>query len=654
MIGSTIGNYRIVERLGDGGMGSVFRAVDEMLDREVAIKVLRPELARQAALVERFRQEARALSRLSHPRIATLHGMERHGDELLMIMEFVRGDTLETVVHRSGRIAWQRAAELCIAVLDALDHAHDNQIVHRDIKPANIMLAHSGAVKVMDFGIARMLGRNRQTQFGHAVGTPTYMAPEQLRGEEVDRRTDIYAVGAVLFELVTGRLPFEAESDYRLMMMQLHDPPPRPSTMLPDVPGEVDDVIARAMAKSRDDRFPDAPSFARELQRIVDLRGTRRARTPAPETRLAAAPVAADAVETAPRPLAGGLSDTAQDAGATRVAGDGDSVGSVVPATRLGGLDAPETRLGDAMWGTPAQGADAMPGAPGAPRGAGFTVRQVLSSLEPWQKDWRTWTAVGALFVVGGLAAMTLRSPGSPDDGAGLDVAVVEEAAQVQPTEVAAVSDQSGTRGGGAAYEPPREDAASLIINRPVGPTPVAPPPENKGGSSGPARPDPGKGKAAPAEREEKDSRNEQPEPPGREEQPPQPVRPPRPEPEQPRAAGQSEAEARAEIEAVLSRAASQLSGRDGSIAESLLDGAVAGEWATLMREGRISLSLDGTPGVQLNGDRASVDIGGTVNVRSAFGANRRRPARFTAVLERSGGRWVLRRLQPSGGLDLK
>ena len=411
MIGSTIGNYRIVERLGDGGMGSVFRAVDEMLDREVAIKVLRPELARQAALVERFRQEARALARLSHPRIATLHGMERHGDELLMIMEFVRGDTLETVVHRSGRIAWQRAAELCIAVLDALDHAHDNQIVHRDIKPANIMLAHSGAVKVMDFGIARMLGRNRQTQFGHAVGTPTYMAPEQLRGEEVDRRTDIYAVGAVLFELVTGRLPFEAESDYRLMMMQLHDPPPRPSTMLPDVPGEVDDVIARAMAKSRDDRFPDAPSFARELQRIVDLRGTRRARTPAPETRLAAAPVAADAVETAPRPLAGGLSDTAQDAGATRVAGDGDSVGSVVPATRLGGLDAPETRLGDAMWGTPAQGADAMPGAPGAPRGAGFTVRQVLSSLAPWQTDWRTWTAVGALVVAGGLAAMDLRSP---------------------------------------------------------------------------------------------------------------------------------------------------------------------------------------------------------------------------------------------------
>ena len=164
MIGRVVGNYRIVDRLGDGGMGSVYRAVDRMLDREVAIKVLRPDLARKEALVERFRQEAKALARLSHPRIATLHGLEQHGDELLMIMEFVRGDTLEAIVERSGRITWPRACELCIAVLDALDHAHDMGVVHRDIKPANVMLAHNGAVKVMDFGIARMLGRSRQTQ----------------------------------------------------------------------------------------------------------------------------------------------------------------------------------------------------------------------------------------------------------------------------------------------------------------------------------------------------------------------------------------------------------------------------------------------------------------------------------------------------------
>ncbi|MEW5919008.1 MAG: serine/threonine-protein kinase, partial [Gemmatimonadota bacterium] len=160
MIGSTVGNHRILEKLGDGGMGTVYRAIDQMLDREVAIKVLRPELTQQPALSERFRSEAIAMARVSHPNIAMLHGLERHGDDLYMIMEYVRGETLEHVVQRAGKLSWRRAAEILTSVLDALDHAHDMGVVHRDIKPANIMITRNGVVKVMDFGIARMVGRN--------------------------------------------------------------------------------------------------------------------------------------------------------------------------------------------------------------------------------------------------------------------------------------------------------------------------------------------------------------------------------------------------------------------------------------------------------------------------------------------------------------
>ena len=192
-----------------------------------------------------------------------------------MIMEYVRGDTLEHIVERSGRIAWARAAELCIAILDALDHAHDKGVVHRDIKPANVMLSHKGAVKVMDFGIARVMGKNRQTQFGHSGGTPMYMSPEQLRGEEVDGRADLYATGAVLFELVTGRMAFEADSDYRLMMMQLNDPPPRPSSLASDVPREIDEIVTTAMAKQAQDRFANAVVFKHALEQAIAAHGTR-------------------------------------------------------------------------------------------------------------------------------------------------------------------------------------------------------------------------------------------------------------------------------------------------------------------------------------------------------------------------------------------
>lgn len=266
-----LGKYRIVERLGEGGMGTVWRARDELLDRDVAIKELRADLAGDASLAERFRAEAVALARLAHPAIAALHGLERDGERFYMVMEYVPGATLDAIASREGPLPWQRAATLCAGVCDALGHAHQHGVVHRDIKPANVMLTPAEQVKVMDFGIARMTGQSRHTRHGSTIGTPHYMAPEQLRGEEVDGRADVYALGAVLFELISGHVPFDADSDYKLMMMQLHDPPPRASGEVDGVPGIVDRIIARAMAKDPAARYQTAGALREALQEAVRL-----------------------------------------------------------------------------------------------------------------------------------------------------------------------------------------------------------------------------------------------------------------------------------------------------------------------------------------------------------------------------------------------
>ncbi len=269
MIGSQLGNYRVIARLGEGGMGTVYRATDTMLDRDVALKVLRPELARQAPLVDRFRAEAVALARLRHEHIAALYGLDRQGDELVMVMEFVSGETLEARLARLGPMNWQEAVPVMRGVLAALGHAHVRGVVHRDIKPANVMVDSDGTVKVMDFGIARLMGENRQTRAGVAIGTPSYMAPEQLRGEDVDGRTDLYSAGALLFELLTGRVAFEADSDYSLMMQQLNEPPKPPSTLTPGVPRALDAAVSRAMAKLPAQRFASATDFSRALDAIT-------------------------------------------------------------------------------------------------------------------------------------------------------------------------------------------------------------------------------------------------------------------------------------------------------------------------------------------------------------------------------------------------
>jgi tRNA A-37 threonylcarbamoyl transferase component Bud32 len=265
MIGTKIEHYDIIERLGQGGMGAVYRATDTLLEREVALKLLRPEYAADPLFAERFRAEAVTLAKLSHPNIATLFGFGRDPSQLYMIMELATGETLGNLLKRTGALSWERAILLTGQMLDALQYAHERGVVHRDIKPSNLMVGEDDHLKLMDFGIARLMGTTRVTQMGFTVGTLEYMAPEQIRGEDVDGRADIYATGVVLYEMVTGQLPFKSSREQALMFAHLQQEVVPPRTHRPNLPWHLSDVIVRALAKAPGDRYSSAREFSDAL-----------------------------------------------------------------------------------------------------------------------------------------------------------------------------------------------------------------------------------------------------------------------------------------------------------------------------------------------------------------------------------------------------
>jgi len=269
MIRQKIGQYRVQERLGAGGMGSVYRAVDETLGRDVAVKVLDTSMEDSTA---RLRAEAAALARLSHPGIATVYELVEDDSHLVMVMELVRGQTLQHIVDHVGVFSARRAAELCMQALEALEHAHASGVVHRDLKPGNLMLTDSGLIKVMDFGIARLEGSVNLTGAGAMLGTPAYMAPEQVLGHPVDARADLYAMGVVFFRLVTAGLPFKGENPFDMAQSQVKDPPAKARDLRADLPAWVDDILTRALAKKPVDRFQSAvelhEAFARAIAHV--------------------------------------------------------------------------------------------------------------------------------------------------------------------------------------------------------------------------------------------------------------------------------------------------------------------------------------------------------------------------------------------------
>ena len=267
MIGKTIGKYRIVGQLGRGGMGTVYKAVDEVLDREVAIKVLNPKIA-DTEMVERFRTEAITLAKLSHPDIATIFELFRSETDLLMVMELVRGETLDKISDRSGGFPPEHAAYLIDMVLSALAHAHHAGIVHRDIKPANIMVTEHG-VKIMDFGVATVRGAEHAD--GGMTGTVAYMSPEQVLGHEVDGRADLYSVGVVLYLLLTGSLPFKGATTTATLRKQISGAPVALDWHRKGLPDWCGTILQRALAKSPADRFQTAEEFRETLGKMAGL-----------------------------------------------------------------------------------------------------------------------------------------------------------------------------------------------------------------------------------------------------------------------------------------------------------------------------------------------------------------------------------------------
>ena len=268
MVGTTVGKYRVLERIGRGGMGIVYKAVDETLDRFVAIKVLNAEFG-DAAVLKRFRAEAITLARLSHPGIAVIYELHRQDDELMMVMEYLRGETLHELAERIGPLEPPQAAHLCMQVLDALSHAHRAGIIHRDLKPANVMVTETGAVKVMDFGIARVLGSEQYTLGGLTMGTPAYMAPEQVTGQAIDARADLYAIGVLFYRLLSGRLPFVADTAIAMAQKQVSDQPTPLSEIRPDLPAWCTAIINRALAKDPVQRYQSAEDFRAGLATAV-------------------------------------------------------------------------------------------------------------------------------------------------------------------------------------------------------------------------------------------------------------------------------------------------------------------------------------------------------------------------------------------------
>ena len=265
MIGERIHSYEINAHLGQGGMGNVYRATDMMLGREVALKMLHPQLTVQTQFLERFKKEARVLAQLLHPNIAVIYNFIEQGGNHFMVMEYVEGTSLDELLKKYHSLPAEFVVPVFIQALEGLQHAHRKNIFHRDVKPSNLMITSDGTLKLMDFGIAKVAGEQKMTQVNKIVGTIEFMAPELIEGKDASVASDIYSMGATLYELVSGKLPFESDTDFNLMQAILKKKPTAPDKLNDSVPKKLSDIILKAMDKNPAGRYPDARSFQQAL-----------------------------------------------------------------------------------------------------------------------------------------------------------------------------------------------------------------------------------------------------------------------------------------------------------------------------------------------------------------------------------------------------
>ncbi|HWE81355.1 MAG TPA: protein kinase, partial [Gaiellaceae bacterium] len=259
--------YELEELVGAGGMSSVYRAHDRVLERDVALKVLHERLNVEQDVVDRFGREAKLVAGLSHQNIVAVIDRGEHAGRPFIVLEFIPGENLKQLVARTGPLPVERALELGIEVARGLSFAHQKGFVHRDVKPQNVLLNGKGEAKVADFGIARPLETNEaETATGTVLGTCDYISPEQAQGRRVDEQTDVYSLGIVLYELLTGSVPFRGDNFVAVAMQHINSPPPPVSLERPDVPRRVEAAIEKALAKDPSDRFPGMSAFCNELE----------------------------------------------------------------------------------------------------------------------------------------------------------------------------------------------------------------------------------------------------------------------------------------------------------------------------------------------------------------------------------------------------
>lgn len=273
MIGQSLGRYHILEQLGEGGMAVVYKAFDTRLEAEVAVKVIRterliPELAKKT--LKRFEREAKALAQLTHPNIVKVIDYGEYEGNPYLVMEYLPGGTLKGKM--GGRAMHHAdAAKILHPIAHALEYAHSQGMIHRDIKPSNILITHSGEPMLSDFGIAKLLDpevTSDLTGTGTGIGTPEYMAPEQVTGTNLDQRADVYSLGVVFYEMVTGRKPYTADTPMAVLFKHASEPLPRPRSFVPSLPDKVEHVLIKALAKRPEDRYPDMEDFANALEKI--------------------------------------------------------------------------------------------------------------------------------------------------------------------------------------------------------------------------------------------------------------------------------------------------------------------------------------------------------------------------------------------------